>query len=432
MRKVKFSVIVAVVLATYSYPTFALPPNIPSYKINLVVAGSAAFKDTFKTLFIRACLDSVDVYVASASDGGATPDMMAISCNIGLPFLSDGAAIAYYRSEGGSVYGVGPIAKNIQVDRLVVNSNCTGTNHSYTCPVANWNLDADTGTGNLVKDTVMLGVSDLEPAQFVGANWPSGTVLGRQPISTELENIYDSQDAIGRVYAIYVNNSVTGGVSTNVILSKQSITSILNGFYTNWNQVPKGDGSGYFASQAIKICNRNVGSGARAAASIYFAGTGCLGVQSALVNTPTVNASVDTEISCISNTAGAIGYANLQNLPVSAGGTGALPANASVVWINGVEPSPLTAAAGSYDYWFQPRFNSGSALQSNLYNRLTAVYLINNLQDSTTIAGTDFSPGEIALPVGVNSPTLPQVDPHRPIAIGYRDGSNCANPVGYN
>ncbi|HVY23175.1 MAG TPA: hypothetical protein VG962_07470 [Steroidobacteraceae bacterium] len=434
MRNLKIAAAVAATLVGGS--AFALPANTASYGVNLVVSGSSAFKVSFKAVFPTMCADTADLYTAAATSG-ATPDMLAMSCTLKndgtLPAAIAGkTAIAYYRSEGGSVFGVGPIAKNVQIDRLVVNSSCTGTNHSFTCPVANWNLNADTGTGNLVKDTTLLGISDVEPAQFIGGNWPSGTLLGVQPTPAQLANITNIQSAIAQVFAIYVNKSVTGGSSTTVSISKQSLTSIFNGFYTDWSQVPKADGSGFFSAGAINVCNRDVGSGTRAGAGIYFEGVGCSTAPYQLISTPTINASTGAEISCIGGTAGSVGYANIQNLPVSAGGTSALPANTSIVWIDGVEPSPLTAATGNYDYWFEATFNSGSALASHPVENAMATYLIGRLQDATTLPGTTASPSVIALPVGVNVPTLPQADNSHPVAIGSRSGNSCQAPVGFN
>src|ERR1700709_401502 len=87
---------------------FALPPG-TVHDVNLTVAGSSAFRDTFKSEMASICVGgAVDQYTAAATSG-PTPDMRGYSCTLlstsAVPAALQGkTALVYYRSEGGSVY----------------------------------------------------------------------------------------------------------------------------------------------------------------------------------------------------------------------------------------------------------------------------------------------------------------------------------------
>ena len=409
---------------------FALPPG-TTYGVKLNVAGSSAFQATFKTEFGNLCSDTLDTYVASVASGSA-PNMQAYSCTLtaasGLP--AGTKAIAYYRAEGGSVWGVGPIAKGLSILRLEPNvvGNCTGASPSYTCLVNGFNFNNDTITsGAAVSAPVQLGISDVEPAQFVGENWVDSTdgagKLGAgAPTTAQLANITNSVVVAGQAFAVYVNSSVS---STSINISKQSLTSIFSGLYTDWSQVPKADGSGFLPAGAINVCLRDAGSGTQAGASIFFNNQNCSSSSFAFVGSPfprnnsTGNAT-SGELGCIASHAGAIGFATIQ---------GSAPAGTSIVLLDGVTPSRANSANGSYGYWFEGTFNYNSTLTGSANENALAQTLITRLQTAATIPAS--SANTFALPVGSNSPVLP-VDTSHPIALGTRQGNSCFLPQGFN
>ncbi|MET0536131.1 MAG: hypothetical protein ABW171_18090, partial [Steroidobacter sp.] len=145
MRNFKIGAAIAALCAGGS--AYALPPT-ATYDLELVVAGASAQRDTFRQEFSAICQAATLNYYQAQSTPSV--DFRAYSCTLntsGLPASIAGRnAIVYYRSEGGSVYGVGPLAKNSQVKRLLVNASCTtATQPAFgNCPVTGYNLSNDT------------------------------------------------------------------------------------------------------------------------------------------------------------------------------------------------------------------------------------------------------------------------------------------------
>lgn len=414
----KLAVAVGATLAATS-SAFALnPAQTAAASVKLVVAGASAYRDTFALELPSIAQGGVvDRYVASSGQGDFRVYSFTANANSGL---ANGTTVAiYYRSEGGSVYGVGPIAKGTQILRLLVDNNCslTGTNE-YTCTVAGFNLTGDTFTsGHLVKDTVQLGVSDVEPALFSNeANWPLGTVLGSVVTEDQLTNIDSVVPGNGVTFGVYVNSGL--GVTN---LSKQTITTIFSGLYSDWNQVPLANGSGFVSSTSkpIKLCRREFGSGTHATANVFFLGAGCSAASYSFAGTPDTYGSTGALMACVAGDAGGIGYASLNTVP----GT-------SLIQIDGKTASKYTSAQGLYDYWFENTFNSRtSVLNPSSPAGILAATLVARMQDPATIAAG--SANTFALPI-VASPVIPVPGTGTPVSIGYRSGNSCYLPQGQN
>jgi ABC-type phosphate transport system substrate-binding protein len=183
---------------------------------------------------------------------------------------------------------------------------------------------------------------------------------------------------------------------------------------SDWNSVPKADGSGFVsaASLPIKICNRDQGSGTRASAAFYANNYLCGGPGLATTGGLAVNASTGTELTCISGNAGAIGYATYQ------GATN--PAGTSLVTLNALTPSVINAATGQYEFWYEATFNNGAALtglDSNLANALTA-----RVRDAANLPAANVNGLALA---DFNTPVTPVVDPIRAVAITTHGGNSC-------
>jgi hypothetical protein len=425
----KLALAVGATLAASS--AFALVDQNTAYSFSLNVAGSSAFRDSFKTqMGTTLCQDSVVQFTASSGDfrayGCTVKTSVTLSNNTTFTFPANTPILVYYRSEGGSVFGVGPIAKDVQEMRLVVDSTCTGSGTAYTCANTYNGLDLDTGSGHMVKDYVQLGVSDVEPDQFKGENYPTSGFLA--PVATNPRaNMRKVDSAIGQAFAIYVNTSLTGSAATPLVLSKQDITSIFSGLYSDWSQVPLADGSGFLPAGSIFVCRRDVGSGTQAGASIYFNDQGCSKAGYTFTSGNQINNSTGAMLTCINGHAGAIGIANIQS-QAKVGVAGTTPM--SIVNIDGMVPSVLNAANGHYDYWFEATFNTANRLVANSNPDKLAQIMIDRLSNAATTPASD--PSVFALPVGSNTPTLPQADPTHPISLGTRGGNSCAQPVGYN
>jgi hypothetical protein len=419
MRNLKIAAALAAVCAGGS--AYALPPT-ATYDIQLVVAGASAQRNTFQQEFTAICqAATLNLYQASPT---ANQDFRAYSCTLntaGLPASIAGRnAIVYYRAEGGSVYGVGPLAKNVQVKRLVVNAACSvATAPAFgNCPVTGYSLTTDTATsGNLANQLVDLGVSDVEPSRFVGENWPAtGTsALGSQPTPAQL-NALASQTATGTVFGILVNDDLTD-VSD---LSRQDINSIFTGQYGDWSQVASANNVGQ-AEGVITVCRREPGSGTQTSASIYFNGQGCpvgypfvIAPTGPLFENPVIeNGTSSTMNTCVANNSGAIGIQTY---------TATAPAGTKWVTINGKQPGKVNAALGDYDFWFESTFNKDEVLAGKALENTLADFLIGRARNASTIPVND---SVFALyNGGINGPVVP-VDTTRPIGLGTRAGNSC-------
>ncbi|MGC3981018.1 MAG: substrate-binding domain-containing protein [Steroidobacteraceae bacterium] len=426
MRNVS-KIAMSVAAALVGSSAMALTPG-TVHNVNLVVAGSSAFKSTFKSELSSICSDTLDQYTASVSSGTA-PDMVAYSCTLAstsaVPAALQGkTALVYYRSEGGSVYGVGPLAKSTQILRLNADNTCTGSSPSYSCLVSGFSLAADTGSGHLAKDTVLLGISDEEPAMFTGENWPSSSsdsIFGAAPTTAQLNLITSKQSAVGQAFAVYVNSSVSASALS---LSKQSLASIFSGLYTSWDQVPVYAGGSAVGTGDIVVCKRETGSGTQIAAAMYFNGANCSPAANSFVDsTVAANNSTSTELSCIAASGvKAIGYASIQS---------SVPSGTSIVNIDGVAPSRNAAALGNYGFAYEVSFNSGAALAATTLEKSLANTMISRLRAQATVPSSSAS--VFALPVGSNVASFANAaDTSHPVSLGTRSGNSCSVPVGFN
>lgn len=418
MRNMKLVAALAAVCAGGS--AYALPPDAVT-TINLVVAGASAQRNTFQQEFTAICqAATLNLYQASPT---ANQDFRAYSCTLnttGLPASIAGRnAIVYYRSEGGSVYGVGPLARNVQVKRLLVNSaGCTAATAPAfgNCTVTGYNLTTDSATGNLVNSAVDLGVSDVEPSRFVGENWPAvGTsALGPQPTDVQFNTI-SSQTATGTVFGILVNSALAVDD-----LSRQDINSIFTGQFGTWEQVADVNNA-VDATGEITVCRREPGSGTQTSASIYFNGQGCpvgypfvTAPAGPLFENPVFeNGTSTTMNTCVSTRPGSIGIQTYTATP---------PAGTKWVTINGKLPGKVAAAQGDYDFWFESTFNKDEVIAGKALENTLADFLIGRARTAATIPVNDSA---FALfNGGTNAPVIP-VNATRPIALGTRAGNSC-------
>lgn len=423
MRNFKIAAAIAAVSAAGS--AYALPPT-ATYDVSLVVAGASAQRNTFQQEFSAICqAATLNLYQASPT---TNQDFRAYSCTLNtttdVPASLRGRnAIVYYRSEGGSVYGVGPLAKNSQVKRLLVNNACTTAVAPAfgNCTVTGYNLATDGFTsGNLVNSLVDLGVSDVEPTRFVGENWPNASALGSQPTNVQFNTI-TSQTATGTVFGILVNAALPVDD-----LSRQDVASIFTGAYGDWNQVADMANAVDAPSQTITVCRREQGSGTQVGASIYFNGQGCpVGLPfveapaGPIFGNPVIENGTSTSMStCVSANAGSIGIQTYTVTP---------PTGTKWVTINGKLPGKVAAALGDYDYWYESTFNKDEVVSGKPLENALADFLIARARNASTIPVND---SVFALfNGGLNPPVIP-VSTTRPIGLGTRAGVSCLPPTG--
>jgi hypothetical protein len=420
MKSLNLMVAAAVAAATFSTGASALTAaQGAAAPVKLVVAGASAARDNFRDEFYTLC-DGTDNDTYTSTTG---TDFRAYTCVLGAPAgsLVGQHAVVYYRSEGGSIWGPGSVANNIQIKRLDL-ANC-GLANAGVCAVTGYTLlgaNSDNATSGVVDDNTELAVSDVEPSRFVGENWPATSGadradLGSQPTASRLEAITTGQ-GFGQVFGALMNS--TGGVTSTISnLRKSDIAGIYSGAITNWDQVPNAAGTGYYASAPITVCRRERGSGTQAAASIFFlGGGGCSSAPDAFIDGgASSNSTTSTLEVCVGNTANSIGV-NIYKNPA--------PTNTKYVSIDGVAPSRTNAALGTYDYWFELAFAKRDNLASENANGETIANLI---IDRATLAATipSGSASAIALNNGFNIPALP-IDPAKPVALTSKGGNSCS------
>jgi hypothetical protein len=360
------------------------------------ISGSSAAKNGTKA-FVQAQICGGALTAFSSAQPVSNPDFNAWACtgtggpNVGV------INVIYYRAEGGSVVGVYPIINNtniFQLDLSAANTTCVaGGAGVYNCPVAGSSLTngpSDSwGPGGVVKHLSDLGISDLEPDAFV-AGPPSGYVpgtFGAAHTQAQLKAM-PHQTIFQQTFGIVVNSSL--GVTA---LSKSAIANILNGNYVDWTNVPAfgaaSPGAGVTAaSTPIFVCNREVGSGTRTSAAIYFLGDHCNSGASSISEGGNDNYATSDELVCVNNNGAAqgasagsiaIGYASVDN--VSKVGTGTANPNVRFINIDGVVQSNYNSASGQNDYAFEATEQPNAATAtSNPFSTNFTAFIVPRLQ----------------------------------------------------
>ena len=405
---------------------YALPPT-ATYDISLVVAGASAQRDTIQQEVSAICqAGTFNRYLASPA---TNQDFRAYSCRtlttLSNPAIADKNVIVYYRSEGGSGWGIAPMVNNRSVKRLLVNASCNAGTES--CPVGGYSLLNDSFTsGNLVDARVELAVSDVEPSRFVGENWPANPggatnpALGAEPSNPSAAfGALNVQTATGTVFGILVNSALP--ISD---LSRQDINGIFTGNIGDWSQIAQTGAAGAAtnpeAAGTVTVCRRERGSGTQTSASIYFNGQGCPvgypfveGSGPIFGNPVIANTTSGAMNTCVANNAGSIGIQTFTTAPV---------AGTKFVSINGKFPNKVDAAKGDYDFTFESAFSTDEFINGNPGGLALANFLIGRARVASTIPANDSA---FALyNGGTNIPVIP-VNTTRPIALGTRGGSSC-------
>jgi periplasmic binding family protein len=449
---------VAVAVAAALGSGVAVAAN-PTWSTSLVIAGSSAMRDAVANeMQTVLCGSGFTSFVSQAGAGGSfdTPDFRAYTCTLSssLPSPLGGASvIVYYRSEGGSIFGVfGNSVLNggtsLQINRLNPGpsggTECSdggGVLLGISQPTSA-TVTADTqNTTNgscVTKDTVQLGISDVEPAAFVGENYGSEYTFVNYPQPTVSQlNSLDKGTLIGEAYAAIVSNQAGGTAIFNTAggfattgLTTQELATIFAGKTTDWGNVPSAKALGT-AGGAITLCRREPGSGTQTVTSTHFLGTTC-GAAGVAFDTPTSgNGNTVIEgfatsdvLTCVQNHAGSIGLVTLQTAAKITG------ANATQITLDGVQGTAITAAQDQYRWYGEAYYvKNDSSLPAGSVQLALANKIISDLQSAQNTPTSAVDPNIVALPK-YNTPFSP-VTPLKtgqkiPIAIGSTNGSTCA------
>ncbi len=443
-----FSKVAAAVAAVLGAGS-ALAATNPNFTLSLNIAGSSAMRDGVIAEFQNRLCGSnfagpfVSAQGTPTASGGENPDFRALTCTLGANAGSslNGTTVAvYYRSEGGSVFGIfGNPSLNggtpLQINRLNIGAAGGAQPADFNVFETVPQLVSDTQTGAVVKDVVHLGVSDVEPAALTGENYGSEYTFipFGAPSKTTLTAIPNFGPVIGEVYAPIVSNTggtagfaSTTGFSTGSLTS-QELASIYSGNVTDWSLVPSAAALGATAPAPITICRRDAGSGTQTVTSTHFLGTNCSsgGLPFATAATPGItvvtNFATGDVLNCVKAHPGSIGLVTLQTAAKYTGAT------ATQVAVDGTMGSAATSAQGKYTYYGEAYFIKNTQVTGALSTLITKV--VTDLESANNSPASASVPNLVALPK-FNAPFSPVTPLHAgqqiPIAIGTTGGNVCS------
>lgn len=427
------------------------PAGMAKAPYQLIIAGSSAASPTVLGIIENdpnLCNGSAALggnpanYLALTSSGDT--NFAGVTCNIATQQgnIPAGAQITvYYRSEGGSVVGALPVVSGKSVLRLDP-TQCTGAAGAYVCAVTGASSVQglnDSWSGAVTEGPVDLGVTDVEPAQLTGLDYPSNysaSVFGTAT-AAQLAAL-STVPALQQVFGIAINENGMGlSPGAPINLSRETVANILDGTLANWNTVPNAATGAAVTttSLAITVINREPGSGTRTSSNMYFLDYPC----SSAVGIPvpkkngTFYFSTGDELNAANNQNGAIAYASINNLAPNSSKYG----NLVMAAINGITPTTLLAAAGEYDFWFEATLVPSQ--QAVTLNNAGAQGLSGYLQGAIATAATfsvnsdvNFIPGQ-----GGNAASLPLAGTVSGTMTSYinpytRSGNSCNVPTATN
>ncbi|HTY92803.1 MAG TPA: substrate-binding domain-containing protein [Steroidobacteraceae bacterium] len=455
MRKISL-VAAAVAASLAGTSAFALTPaqiaaDVAAGTITIVnVTGSSAFRDQMFVTLQKVCAANKDVYGADASlndaagisrntwDGwdpsGAAPfysyngpDFRAYSCTLGAapaqaPALGAVAGtdiLVYYRAEGGSVYGVAPLALNGKPMRLDIpnpaavpagEAACGQTQQNgvalialaksgfttWICPVPspllntkglsgpgsdagagipatggwwlpydNWqntaanggSLPAYAGNVDLVTDAVSMGVSDVEPAALTQLNYPANNLMGDgTALGTGL-----SAAQLATLTAVPVIQQGFGIIVSNNGTFTPTLTNLskqtISAILTGKYTKWSQSPEGAGNNINITICRRDPGSGTQTTASIFYGNYYCGGGLEAGTAMKAGNGTTVLQYATTGDVQACVATHN-DSIGISGGPSN--PNGGHFVNVDGIAYSQANMLNGSYKEWYEVNYVKGS------------------------------------------------------------------------
>ena len=325
---------------------FALPPS-TTPDVQVFLSGSSAVQGALGAIVTGMMPGGFDTYYDTQTTGSNYRAYFGTVSGTGTS-LDGLKVLVHNRALGGSFQGVGPLARAQAISRMTIDATCVLTSGKYLCP-------------NTVTAVPDLGVSDVEPALFVGANLPTGQVALNP---TEMGHITPtSTNSTGLGIAV-TDNLYSAGVTN---LSRTQIASLFLGSYTDWSKLGVSGVSG-----PVLVERREAGSGTQAGTNNYFGGAPCSPSGLAMANA-TVASNPTTAIS---------GYTVVQN-----GDTGTLAANMNASFNAGnkaIGLIGLNKQPGASDHWHFVSIDGVAPTLSNLINGNYAFYVEQSIQQRNT------------------------------------------------
>jgi len=426
MRNMKIAVAVAGVIAAcgagsaaYAGPTTAAVANAAPYKF--YTGGSSAAVAGFAVATgADLCGGAVNVTVFTSAPSGSpvgTPDFRAFSCvamkPAGAVFLGSQITI-YYRADGGSAVGPYAVLNNLTPNELNLGTaGCLApvvqTNGSWQSNCTVGGNDPANGPADSFPSGVdnthhfEYGFSDEEPGAYgngLGEPWAGGgnddptslyTFLGTDHTPDELQ-ANPHVLLFQQVFGLIANKGL--GITD---MPRATAAAIFNGTLTDWEDVSIGGVQVKGVSTPIHICHRDLGSGTRTGADIFFEETGCNGVgaTAALVDPVTNPDSFATSdvLACVDGDAASIGYISVDNFSK-------VKANTTTLTLDGQTASNKNTAQGDYGWAFEAAASKNTHLVFTTAQNQFWGYFIPALQ---TLATAPQSSQVNALP-GIGTP----------------------------
>jgi hypothetical protein len=334
-----------------------------------------------------------------------------------------------------------------QINQLSL-AGASGAAGSYTVAVngssASNGID-DSFASGVFKAPVQMGITDVEPGALVGANYPSAyksSVYGHAS-ATQLSGLTQTP-IFDQVFGVFVNTNSSafssaekagqGTTTASLDLGRDTIGAILQGNIVNWNDAPDTSGNTVTsASLGITIVNREQGSGSRTATDLFFTGDHCTTVAQTAIQESTGGTadyfSTGNVLAAANTIPGAITYASIDNA-----GSSSYP-NMTLVAVNGVQPTNLAAASGTYGAWYEATVTTGSNYGSLSADQQSLISgLITAFQTQATLPGA----ADILANPNYNTPSYPvsgtgvTISGHTVyINPDSRLGNSCNDPLPY-
>lgn len=255
-KQVLSAAIAAASLLGFSQASFAHGPAV-SPDLEIFMSGASAQDKAIAALFESLCdANTLDVYLDNGS-GGAGKAHSAYFCTLnstnvpGLAINGSGVQTAkvlfHKRSAGGSAQGVNPLIDGVAIGAMRIdNGNCalTATANTWSCDASNANLSFQ------VSDA---GISDVEPAMFVGPNKPSNAgavnpvaaaaVLTVKPAAALLFGVPVSDNLYVALQQAQIQLGTLAAGCENVYteacmpsLSKEQVATLVSGQIKKWSE----------------------------------------------------------------------------------------------------------------------------------------------------------------------------------------------------
>ncbi len=463
MKRSHLSIAVAVAATLAAGSAWAHGPTVTP-DIEIWMSGASAQDKGLGFLFTDLCkAGTLDSYFDNANPAKPGKGYRAYFCTIDstkVPGMTAGTGanpaeptvLFHKRSAGGSGMGVAPVADEQAITQMAINNgNCMETaagSHIWHCSIAN--------AGDTIQKVPDAGISDVEPALFVGPNVPAGS----NPVGASQLARLDSFGAAGLVFGVPVSKNLrdalqaaqglTVGAEDQAnmpSLNKRQITSLFSGNMKRWSEF-KVNGTALTAVAGVNVpgdtrvhlCRRVPGSGTQAQFNAVFMNAPCTaGAPAATANTnffgpvTVLNPGSGDLSACLDaatqDATGTIGAAN-KYWAIGLQSTEKKSAGFRFVKIDGVAPTIQNAANGSYEDWVEQSIQWRKAPRN--FNDTNAADVLNLL---TTIKNNAASPATVAalntgftFPWGQAGFLALSTNGHAPAANGVFDITNPVTP----